>query len=203
MKPYGVLQLVETSPVEFDEPFTVAEAKSFLNCQRDDENFTIQGYISGARGWAEIEQNRDLALKRWDLYVDSFCEREIRLRAPLQSVESIQYTDSGGTVNMLTENTDFIVDLPRGLVMPAYGEGWPSFTPFPSSAIRIRFQSGYSSTHPFWTLGHGAILKQGMRALITAWYWRKLPFALPGEGGVELPYGISACLKTGANTRVR
>lgn len=201
MKPYGVLQLVESSPVSFDEPFKIEDIKTHAKVQNDAEDFLIAQYIHGARKYAEIEQNRDLVPKLWDLYLDSFCATEIQLRIPLNSVESIQYTDSDGNTVGLTEGVEFRVDTARGLVMPMTGQSWPSFTAQSSSAVRIRFNSGYSSTHPFWS-HDGALLKMGMLYLITGWIWRRVPFVAPGEPlGGELPFSV-ACLRFGANPRV-
>ena len=202
-KGYGTLQLVESSPVSFDEPISLEDAKVFLKCQTatHDEDFLISNYIAAARETAEFLQGRDLVPKRWDLFMDGFCYGAIELRHPLRTVESIQYTDSACATTVLTEDTDYVKDIPAGLVMPVYGGTWPSFTPYPSGAVRVRFTSGYSATHPFWSHA-GARIKQGMAMLITGWYWHRIPF-VPGESQIaELPFGVTKLLSFGAKERV-
>lgn len=204
MRNYGTLQLVESSPYSFDEPLSIEETKTLIKCQTatNDEDFLIQNYITAARDIAEILQNRDLVPKRWDLYLDGFCEYEIQLRNPLRTVELIEYTDSGNVTTELVDGTGFVKDLSRGIVMPIYGQSWPSFTPYPSSAVRIRFSSGYTSSSPFWQHG-GARIKAGMGLLISMWYWHRIPF-VPGASAIaELPYAATSLLSFGAKPRVR
>jgi uncharacterized phiE125 gp8 family phage protein len=204
MRNYGTLQMVESSPYSFDEPLSIEETKTLIKCQTatNDEDFLIQNYITAARDIAEILQNRDLVPKRWDLYLDGFSEYEIELRHPLRSVESIEYTDSENVVTELLDGTGFTKDLSRGLIMPLYGQSWPSFTPFPSSSVRVRFTSGYTSSSPFWQHG-GARIKAGMGLLISMWYWHRIPF-VPGASAIaELPYAATSLLSFGAKPRVR
>jgi uncharacterized phiE125 gp8 family phage protein len=109
------------------------------------DDLMLEAIIATAREMVEIEQGRDLVAKQYDFRIDSFDGQEIKLRTPLVSVDLMQYTDSDGNITTMTRNTDFIVDVDRGIIMPPYGEAWPSFTPSPSSAILIRFTSGSAS----------------------------------------------------------
>ena len=125
---------------------------------------------------------------------------------PLVSVDLIRYRDSEGEYHDLTADTDFIVDTSRhpGLVMPAYGESWPSFTCWPSSAVLIRYTAGYAPSDPFWTSGPGARIKQGMLLLISGWYNNKIPYQEFGNQAIqEYPFAVTACLSYGALVRVR
>jgi hypothetical protein len=126
------------------------------------------------------------------------------LRDPLVSVDLVQYTDFQNIDHQLTEETDYIVDKTKhpGLILPPYNGVWPSFTPRPSSAILVRFTSGYSSTDPFW-LGPGSRIKGAMKLLISAWFNNHLPF----EKGIgctnEYPYAVTSGLSYGALERAR
>lgn len=42
----------------------------------------------------------------------------------------------------------YAVDTIRGRVMPAYGESWPTFTPYPANAVKIRYKAGHPNNSP-------------------------------------------------------
>lgn len=98
---YGSLNLTSSSPQQsFTEPLTLAEVKAYLlipdrSPADDAEDDLLEGMITAAREEAETQQGRDLVEKQWDLSLDYFpCE--IRLRAPLQSVDLVKYKNSDG-----------------------------------------------------------------------------------------------------------
>jgi uncharacterized phiE125 gp8 family phage protein len=201
--PYGALRLTAASPPQsFAEPMTLAEAKGFLNL---DESFVVdddmlEAMIPAAREIAEIFQGRDLVEKQWDLWLDSW-RQVIELRDPLTSVDLVRYRDSAGNYTTLTEGADYIVDTSKqpGVVMPAYNTSWPSFTPWPSSSILVRFESGPSLTDPFWS-DSGSRIKIGMRYLISGWYENRIPSVIGNVS--ELPWSIKACFEYGALGRM-
>ena len=137
----GLGKTVGTQSVE---PLTLAETKAFLrlpelspaDTETDD---TVTAMITGARAQAEYCQNRDLVRKQYLLSRDAFCGVEIRLRPHLVSVDGFTRRDSDGVITALAEDTDYIVDAVKqpGLVMPPYNGSWPSFTPWPTSAVAI------------------------------------------------------------------
>jgi len=208
--PYGSLNLTDASPPQsFTEILTLSEVKNFLVLQESspadgiDDAMLEDAFIPAAREVAEWFQGRDLIRKQWDLSFD-YWGYQIELRAPLVSVDLVKYRDSGGNYTTLTENTDYIVDTAKdpGLVMPAYNVSWPSFTPWPSSAVLVRFTSGYSPAHPFW-LDAGKRVKIGMLYLISHWYEGRLPFAIGAPQGItEFPFAITNLLSYGSRARV-
>ncbi len=205
MKCYGNLDLTVSSPAQsFTEPLTLAEVKAFLEIPErsptdEAEDAMLEGFISGAREQAEILQNRDLVEKQYDLSLDYFgyC---IELRRPLISVDLVQYRDNEGTVTALVEDTDYIVDLARGIIVPPYGKFWPVFTPWPTSAVLVRFTSGMSNADAFWN-DAGARIKIGMKHLISAWFTHRLPFEIGPGVTNEYPYTVTQCLSAGAVPR--
>lgn len=212
MNNYGSLNLTATSPVQsFTEPLSLAEVKKFLNIPdrspadsaEDDE---LEMMIGAAREIAETEQGRDLVEKQWDLSLDYFGAHEIELRDPLQSVDLVKYRDSTGTETTLVENTDYIVDAAKhpGRVMPPYGESWPSFTAWPSSAVTVRFTSGYNAAALFWS-DSGKRIRQGMLLLVSEWYNNRLPMSydLSVGGTNQTVDRIMALLRYGSVNRVR
>lgn len=208
---YGSLNLTETSPPQsFYEPLSLAEVKAYLKLPEQSptdpmEDLELETFISAARNIAEIEQGRDLVRKQYDLSLDCFPCYALELRDPLVSVELIQYKSSAGVTTSLVAGTDYISDRAKhpGVVMPAYGKSWPSFTPWPTSAVTIRFTSGFAPDDTFWTGTAGTFVKKGMLYLISGWFTQRIPFA---DGFVqsisEYPFAVSL-LSYGALHRVR
>lgn len=215
MNCYGTLRLLETSPVQsFAEPLTVAELRQFLAIPTlaetspvtvdpvDDE---IALLITAAREQAEGRFGRDLVPKQYEMALDYWLGYEIPLRAPLVSVDSVMYTDSDGNVTTMAEGTDYVVDTVKhpGLIMPPYNKTWPTFTPSPSSAIRVQFTSGYAAGAAFWS-DSGARLKAGMKLLIGEWFENRLPLSYDiASGGQKSTVldRIDALLSAGSLTR--
>lgn len=208
---YGSLNLTQTSPAQnFTEPLNVEELFNYMRIpsadQETEEYNEIQSLISAAREQAEILQNKDLVLKQWDLTHDYWSSYRIETRTPLVSVDLVQYKDSTGNTTVLTEGptADYIVDASKqpGIITPPYNGVWPTYTPWPSSGLLIRFTSGYSCDDPFWK-DAGARIKVGMKLLISAWYNNRMPFEIGAGAAGEYPYAVSSCLSYGANVRAR
>lgn len=204
---HGTLSLTPQSPAQiFAEPLTVAEVRTYLNLPLRspvdaEEDDTLAGFISAAREVAEIAQGRDLVRKQWDLTLDYFPSWAVRLRSPLISVDLVSYRDSGGNATSLVGATDYLVDTNRqpGIITPVYNGFWPIFTPNPSSAVLVRFTSGYSATDAFWN-DSGRRLKVGMKLLISMWYNNRLPFEAVSSIS-EYPYAVTALLEYGSLPR--
>lgn len=204
----GTLTFTEASPAQsFSEVLTYAEVAGFLNLPvRNppdvEEDALVTSFIQAAREQAEIMQARDLIQKQYDLNFDYWPGHEIELRTPLVSVDLVRYRDSDGDYVTLVENTDYVVDLAKGVIVPVYGEQWPSFTAWPSSAVLIRHTSGFASTATFWQ-DAGARVKIGMKLLISQWFHNRIPFEKGASAIVEYPYAVTACLGFGAVPRAR
>lgn len=203
----GTLSLTVSSPAQsIVEPITLAEAKAYLGVPERSpadyyENELIETLISAARDIAETHQKRDLAVKQYDLALDGFPVREIELRPHLVSVDLVRYRNSDGAYTTLVTDTDYIADTAKqpGLVMPAYGKSWPSFTRYPSSAVLIRFTAGVGPADPWWD-DCGKRVKAGMLMLISMWFSNRLPFG-DQNAEVEYPYAVTACLSYGGVPR--
>lgn len=205
--PYGSLTL-STSPISYVEPLSLSEVKEYLNLPDrlagdNAEDDLLNGYISAAREIAEIEQGRDLVRKQWDLSLDYLLSHWIELRDPLASVDLFRYRDSSGNYTTLIEGTDFLTDTAQhpGAVTPVYNSFWPTFTPWPSSAVLIRFTSGFTAADAFWS-DAGRRIKVGMMMLISGWYNNRLPYAI-ARSIQEYPFGVTALLQAGSIKRVR
>lgn len=202
MKSYGAEELtVSSPPYSFPEKLQIEEVKLYLGTSGviTQNDPMIDGFIVAARSTAELLQGRELVPKSWDLTLDCFPCSEIELRQPLRSVSLIRYRDSDGDTHDV-DSADYIVDTARGIVKPAFGKSWPSFTPYPSGAVLIRYTAGYAGDHPYW-LNDGKMVLNGMLMLISSWYYNRIPFV---EGSVaEIPYTIKDLLGFRGVQRVR
>jgi uncharacterized phiE125 gp8 family phage protein len=204
---YGTLSLTNTSPPQsFTEPFTSDEIKEYLKIpQRSPpdpvEDAFVSSLISAARSYAEIYIARDLCVKQYDLVYDYWMAYRIELPpCPLLSVDLFQYKQSDGSIKILAEGPDYIVDIakePAALMAP-YNTMWPTFTAWPSSAILIRFTAGVMADDPWWS-GEGAKVKAAMRLLISEWYNVRLPAGAPVS---EWPFAVTAILDSCTRRRV-
>lgn len=204
---YGTLTLTEgDSPQEFTEPLEIDEVKSYLRLSTTftDDDTTLLTLISAAREQAEILQGRDLIRKQWDLSYDYWPEYRVRLRAPTVQVDLVQYKDLTGVTTRMSVDTDFVVDLAKqpGIVTPPWNMSWPAFTPWPSSAITIRFTSGYTNVSQWWS-ETGSKVKIGMLMLISQWYEQRIPFDKGIGATNEYPFAVTSCLSYGALERAR
>jgi uncharacterized phiE125 gp8 family phage protein len=134
-------------------PVTLAEAKQHLRVDHDDEDDDIQMCIDAATGFVDGPDGflgRALIDQTWDLYLDRFPTREIKIPLPpLIELESVTYDDSAGVVTVL-DPTLYSVDAVSepGWIVPV-NSSWP--TTFDGiNAVRIRFRAGYidTSMHP-------------------------------------------------------
>jgi len=201
----GSIRLTETSPAQsFDEPLTLTDVKDFLSLTATpdvtDDDQMLLTFISAAREVFEIEQGCDLMVKQWDMSLDYFYGLEMPLRDNLISVDLVQYKDSDGALHALAENTDYIVDkLKRpGVISQTWNNFWPVFTPWPSSAVLIRFTAGLKPSDAFWN-NAGARLLTGMKVLIKSWY-----IGDDERGNQDgIPYAAQVLMRYGAVPRVR
>ena len=197
------IRLTDTSPQQsFTEVLTLAGVKAFLELPERSptdaaEDAMLDGFISAARDQAELMQGKDLVVKQWDLYQDCFGGHCIELRHPLVSVDLVQYRDSDGAYTDMVVADDYITDLHQSLILPPYGEAWPSFTAYPTSSILVRFTSGYSASDVFWS-ETGKSIKLGMLLLISHWFAGRLPFELGASAVQEYPFTVTHLLSTGA-----
>lgn len=131
-----------------EEPITVAEAKASpsLRVAVATDDTDIGTLITTARDMAETITRRAFITQTWELVLDGFPTGGIVLPLPpLQSVASIKYIDDNGdqqTLDALLYAVD--TDSEPGLVVPAYGESWPS-TRDEVNAVRVRFVAGYGA----------------------------------------------------------
>ena len=127
------------------EPLTTTEAKSHLRVTHSSEDSYIDSLVMAARLDIESDSWRSIVRGSRSLTLDAFPAGSAPIylpRPPLVSVSSILYIDSNGDEQELA---GFRVDATHepGLIVPAYGENWPSTQPGPL-AVTIEYIAGYA-----------------------------------------------------------
>jgi uncharacterized phiE125 gp8 family phage protein len=130
----------------------VADASLGVECPSANTTGDVQLtlYLYSAVEHAEAIMRRKLLTQTWDYWIDAFPETDY-IDLPfgnLQSVTHVSYVDSSGDVTYLAAGTDYDVNTAGdgvGQIVLPYGASWPSFTPYPSHPVRIRFVCGWAS----------------------------------------------------------
>ncbi len=196
------------------EHLTVEEAKRHLRVLTDDDNDDIAEAITAARQYYEKVHNRALITQTLRMRMDSFPDlpnatlkffvptysvesylaRAISLmsgpirlfRPPCQSVTSITYLDSTGTLQTLSPSL-YIVDTDAEpcRIAPANNQPWP-VTLAQQGAVNVTFKAGYGDT----PLAVPLTVKQALKLLTAHFYEHREPTA---ETPVyDLPMSVDA-----------
>jgi uncharacterized phiE125 gp8 family phage protein len=128
------------------EPVTLAEAKAHLRLDTDADDAYVSALIGAARERVELFLRRALITQMFDYTLDGFpAKRFMDLpRPPLQSVESVKYIDTAGSLQTLAAES-YVVDCASneiGRVALAWNRFWP-LTICSINTVVIRFIAGY------------------------------------------------------------
>lgn len=184
------------------EPITLGEAKAHLRVDLTDDDALITALIVAARQYAESETGRSLITQSWRLVLDGFpgsCGpagtagpipsllpgNAILLdQAPVQSITSIQYLDTGGAWQTLPES-EWVAELQSApaRITPAFGKTWPTALPQIGS-VKVEFVAGY---------GEASAVPQGIKIWmllrLAALYENREEVSAMRQGKIEpLPY---------------
>lgn len=183
------------------EPITLDEAKAHLRVDLTDDDALITALIVAARQYAESETGRSLITQSWRLILDGFPGgrgpgtngsissllpgNAILLdQAPVQSISTIQYLDTGGAWQTLPES-EWVAELQSApaRITPAFGKTWPAVLPQIGS-VKVEFVAGY---------GDAAAVPQGIKIWMLlrlgALYENREEVSAMRQGKIEpLPY---------------
>jgi len=122
---------------------SLAEAKSNLRIDNDDQDALITAWIEGITANAEHITGLSFINQTWRVTLDKFPDAVI-LPPPVSSVVSVKYLDLAG-VEQTLDPADYIVDSVSqpGYVVPAYGKAWPD-TYEQINAVNVEVVSGFS-----------------------------------------------------------
>ena len=140
MIPAFTLKTASTSEV-----VTLADLKSHLRVDHDDEDALIAGYAQAASQWVETYTGRSLSTQTWQLSMASI-PRQVWLprAAPLQTVTHVKYYDSTNVLTTLSA-TNYIVPAfhEPGMVELLDTATLPSVYSR-SDAVQIEYVTGYA-----------------------------------------------------------
>lgn len=130
-----------------EEPISVAEAKASPSLRVDatTDDVAIGGLITAARKMAEARALHAFVTQTLELVLDGFPDGGIEVpMPPLQSVTSVKYIDTDG-VEQTLDSSLYAVDADSipGIIVPAYGETWPTDVRDEINAVRVRFVAGF------------------------------------------------------------
>lgn len=164
------------------EPVGLAEAKSHIRVDYDDEDVLITSLISAAREHCEVVTRLTLAPATWEARLDAFPAGAIELpHPPLLDVESVRYVDEGG-VEVEVPAVDYTVDT---LTMPgtvAPVDRWPD-----GRDVRIRYRAGYEDGK----IPHAA--RQAILLLVGHWHAHR-EAVVTGTIATEIPLAVDRLL---------
>jgi uncharacterized phiE125 gp8 family phage protein len=123
-----------------------------LKNPESDEDSWIEDMIATTRQYAESISDRSFLTQSHYLYLPQFpSENYIEIpRPPLQTINSIKYTDDDGTVTTLTTDYyNYDTKSQPGRVYLEDDKSWPSFTEYPFNAVEIDFTAGSTSLASF------------------------------------------------------
>ncbi len=152
-------------------PVTATQVKAQCRIDGTDDDTWIDDAIAAGTRYVEEYTRRQLITATWEQYLDEFPSgtgddaRILIARPPLQSISSIEYTDTDGN-SQTVSSSDYRVDAisQPGRVEPAYGKTWPTARDV-SNAVKITFIAGYGAASAV-----PEPIKHAILMLIGHWY---------------------------------
>lgn len=137
-----------TAPPE--EPVTLSEIKDHLRIDHSDHDTMLENLIQASREWVEqitgraiVEQTRAVLYQYWP------AEGVFQLPyPPIQSVDSLKYTDTDGTENTFSsDNYSVVTGREPGQLVLGYNKTWPTaIIHHDEYPIEIQYVCGYAAT---------------------------------------------------------
>lgn len=183
------------------EPVALADVKTLLRIDGNEDDAIITGLIASARRMAEEYTKRAIMKQTWQLVMDRFAERTVMpppgfhvspppfvldgsqfiqlSRQPIQEVNSIKTTDSANVATTVPIAT-YTLDKATGRILLNEGYSWPTCLRG-MSAVEILFDAGWANANAV-----PEPIKQGIMQHVAASYTNKVCADLPD--GVKALY---------------
>lgn len=131
------------------EPVDTTELKSQLRITGTSQDTMLDSLIKAARQHVEDYLRFSVISSTWELYLDAFPQAGDFIwiqKSPVSAITFLKYYATDGTLTILTENTDFVVDYVSKpcRIYEAYSKTWPTPRNIPNCVI-IKFVTGYAS----------------------------------------------------------
>jgi uncharacterized phiE125 gp8 family phage protein len=168
------------------EPWSVAEAKTFLRVEHDDDDAVIAALIAAARGHVEALSRRALLVQRWRFVLDAWPaggRLDPRI-GPLRGLIAARVFDTFGNAHSIDLST-FVVDAAANVIAaPCFAVPPPGRA---CAGIELDVELGYGA------LGTDVpnALRHAIRMLVAHWYENR-GLAAIGANVAMLPAGLGA-----------
>lgn len=174
------------------EPATLAEAKLHCRVDLDLEDDLITSLIAAARDRAEKYSRRAFVTQQWKLRLDAWpMYGEILIPLPpLQSIESIQYYDTGGALQTVDSSLYYVAPGTPGRARIKSNQSWPDLEDGRPDAVIVNFTAGYGDT----AADLPAVIKPAVLLMVGHLY-RNRESTTTGSAA-ELPEGVRSLLGT-------
>jgi uncharacterized phiE125 gp8 family phage protein len=177
---------------------TATDAKLRLRIDHSEEDSLIEQMIAEATGHVDGPDGflgRALIDQTWDLYLDRFPTREIKIPLPpLIELVSVTYDDAAGMPTVL-DPSEYSVDnvSEPGWIVPV-NDIWP--TSFDGiNAVRIRFRAGYVDTSVSPEVGEVPADIIGGIMLLTGTLYANRESVVIGVSAQEIPWSAEQLLR--------
>lgn len=172
------------------EPLSLAEAKSFLRIEHDDDDDLVSALIAGSRIHIEAQTRRALITQTWRLVRDCWPAGGVLpvLPVPLRALVAVRVYDTEDEARSIPVEQFTInrVSAPA-MLLPAFG-----IAPVPGRAIagiEIDFEAGYGDIEA----DVPEPLRHAVRLLLAHWYENRALIAASGEVAA-VPASVSSLL---------
>jgi len=185
------LKIITTPTIE---PVSLVEAKLHLRVTTDTDNTLISDLITAARQYCEAITNRALASATFELILDDFTDKIVLPMPPVESnTVSIKYTDSDSIETTLATTEYILYTSEPAILIPDYGIDWPSFTPYPTGAVKIRYTAGYRAASTDENLHIPEAIKQAILLVIGHFYENRQEYIV-GQTIAKIPLAAESLL---------
>jgi uncharacterized phiE125 gp8 family phage protein len=174
------------------EPVTLAEIQTQANIDTTEpgiEQWVEAVFIPAARAQVEDAAKITLHEKTLEVVYDGFpCDGVMYLpfATPLLEVVSVKYKDSDGVetpwsaANYVWSAGD---QRNHGRLSPSYGQTWPSFTPYPVGAVKIRYRAGIVNESP--RRDAPAAAKLVIAQIVADFFENREANSIPDKAGIQ------------------
>lgn len=152
-----------TGPAQ--EPLTLDDAKLHARVTHNRENVLIDAYITASRQAFEQFASRAAFTQTWLASFSRFSEvLPLPMAAPLQSVTSVKYYDTDGTLQTLaTSYYTVTTSTEPGQIERAPDQSWPSVQADREFPVLITYVAGWDAVTSI-----PEMVKQGMRLMLAS-----------------------------------
>jgi uncharacterized phiE125 gp8 family phage protein len=168
------------------EPWSVADAKTFLRVEHADDDVLIAALIAAARGHVEALSRRALLVQRWRFVLDAWPKSgrlDLRM-GPLRSVIAARVFDAANNAHSIDAGT-FVVDAAANIIAsPCWALPLPGRA---TAGIELDVELGYGAL----ATDVPDALRHAIRMLVAHWYENR-GLAAVGANVAVLPAGVDA-----------